>query len=520
MKRYNIIILLILAIFSFASCDVEYYDTPNSPDNPPTSALFNDAVYKSVYYTRDAWFSARFSLSIMQYWQQTEYTEEDRYQFRSSQRDYWARFYRYSENLRKVIYFNENQPDESSKYGFNDNQIACARIMLAWNFNIMADTWGDVPYYSYGDKDNKNFQALKLSDGKVEILSPVYAGQAEIYEDILKELAAAAKQLNASESGIEGDNIFHGNVNAWKKFANSLRLRIALKIRGINPTLANKHIAEAQAEGILESNADNVTFKYETSDKNAAPFYRAWHVGNRSDFAVSHSFVELLKGKNLVSPTGSQLTTNPFLGITDPRLAVYAQKNNGFYAGMPIAEKSADAAAVTFESLPGTSIIDVPDYTDYIMEYAEVQFILSELNGWNQQNYEKGVRASMEKWGVSSDKINAYIAALPPANAETVLTQKYIALYMQPQTSWAEYRRTGYPKTLIKEGMNYSCIDPNTGHKYSYIFKSITKIPDLPNRMMYPQQEQTLNGENRKEAVSRSLKDGDTQKSKLWWDVN
>jgi hypothetical protein len=96
----------------------------------------------------------------------------------------------------------------------------------------------------------------------------------------------------------------------------------------------------------------------------------------------------------------------------------------------------------------GASVLK-PGYTEILMEYSEVLFLLSEANGWSQTYYEQGVRASMEKWNIDSAKINAFVAALPPANKQNVLTQKYVSLFMQPFEAWAEYRRTGYPNTLL-----------------------------------------------------------------------
>src|SRR5690606_10731319 len=106
------------------------------------------------------------------------------------------------------------------------------------------------------------------------------------------------------------------------------------------------------------------------------------------------------------------------------------------------------------ESMPGDAIL-AANYTEYYMEYAEVCFILSEVNNWDQDWYEAGVRASMERWGVEAAAIDAYVAALPAASEETVMMQKYIALYMQPMEAWSEYRRTGYPNTLVKANTPY-----------------------------------------------------------------
>ncbi len=521
MKTLKYIICITLVAI-LASCEVEYFDTPNEPSEPPTSSLLNDNFKRMVDDFNDQWFGGRFTQVTMQYWTQSEYGDEDRYVYRETMRQTWQEFYWNAENIRKVIQFNSDEATKNAAaaYGANENQIAVARIILAWTFNIMADSWGDIPYYSYGSDDG-DFQALSLADADEEILTPKYATQEKIYADVLNELKEAVEMADVSKSGFtEGDNLYHGDMSKWIKFANSLRLRIALKIRGVNSSLADQHINAISETDVFESNADNATFVYETKDANAAPYYIAYNVDNRKDFAIGHSFATLLKGESLVDTLGNEISSNPFNGTVDPRLSIFAQPNSsGNYMGMPVVENSSEAATIKWESLPGDVIINKPDYGQALMEFAEVQFIMSELNDWDQTYYENGVRASMERWGVPTADIDAYIAALPAASEETVLTQKYIALYMDPHTAWAEYRRTGYPQTLVKPNSNFSIQVPSTGETKNFEFIPILPVDDLPSRMRYPQFEQTLNGEMRAEAVAR-LSNGDAIDSKLWWDVN
>lgn len=527
MKKRNILVALGLILLAGA-CDVEYFDNPNAPSSVPTAALFNNNVKRMIDATQDMWWSGRFTYVTMQYWQQTEYGDEDRYVYRESQRQTQNALYEIAENFREIIRLNEDEATKAAAgaSGANVNQIASCRVLLAYLFDQMASAWGDIPYYSYGSSD-PDFQALHLSGYGVDdqVLAPAYAPQDKIFADILNELDQAYDQFDESLPGISGDNIYNGDVAAWKLFANSLRLRIANKIKGADAGLASTHMADAIAQGVFTSNDDNAVFTYETSDVNSSPSYNAWHVGNRSDFAVSHSFVTLLKGENLVGHDHATVVTganpNPFFGMMDPRLPIYAKQNpDGNYVGMFIAESSADAATFTSESLPGAVIIDNPAFAETLLEVSEIAFIVSEMNGWDQTMYEAGIAASMEKWGVDPADIAAYIAAVPAASEETVLTQKYIALYMQGHAAWAEYRRTGYPKTLIPPFSDFSLYVPSTD---TWLDKSFTplveEVTDLPYRMKYPQQEQTLNGDARKVAVDK-LGNGDVIYSKLWWDVN
>ncbi len=509
--KYNL--LAILIIFSWVSCDVDYEENPNEPSVPPTSSLLNNATKVIIDASRNAWFEGRFTLTTMQYWAQVNYTEEDRYQYRPSLPDTWGTYYRAMENYRLVIQYNvdEATKNDALAYGPNEGQIGVARILLAYTFNLMADTFGDIPYYSYGN-DNPEFQALNVK----EIITPAYAKQKDIYLDILKELKEAAAQL-APLSGekIQGDPIYDGDLSKWQKFANSLRLRIALKLLGTSEkAIAQQHINEAKG-GAFTSNADNAELKYETNDVNAAPFYRAYI--SRTDFAVAYPFTTLLKGKNLTTTTPKQ---NPFAGISDPRLAIFAAPNGlGNIQGMPYGIQNEETKTFNWESLPGKEILK-PDFAVPLMDYSEVEFILSELNNWDKTHYQNAVKASLEKWGIK-EGISDFVNSLPAPTEETVLTQKYISLYMQSHTAWTEYRRTGYPKFLILPGESYSVkVMTKQGEKeFNYTFTPLVTISDIPTRVIYPGEEANINGKNLKEAVSR-LKGGDEITSKLWWDVN
>ncbi len=513
MKTIKYSLLLFLMTFSWVACDVDYEDNPNEPSVPPTSSLLNNATKVIMDASRNAWFEGRFTLPTMQYWAQVNYTEEDRYQYRPGLPDTWSTYYRAMENYRLVIKYNTDEAtkNDALAYGPNDGQIAVARILLSYTFNMMVDTFGDLPYYSYGS-DNPNFQALNVK----EILTPVYAQQKDIYLDILNELKEAAAQLAPlAGKSIEGDPIYGGDLSKWQKFANSLRLRIALKLLGTSEkSVAEQHINEAKS-GAFTSNEDNAALKYETNDVNAAPFYKAYI--SRTDFAVAYPFVTLLQGKDLTTTTPK---VNPFKGLLDPRLAVFAAPNGlGDYVGMPYGIDSDDTKTFDWESLPGKEILK-PDFAVPLMDYSEVEFILSELNNWDETHYKKAVRASLERWGVK-DGVEAFVATLPAATQETVLTQKYIALYMQSHVAWTEYRRTGYPKFLIMPGEKYTeTVETKDGEKtFDYEFIPLVSTNDIPTRVVYPGEEANINGANLKEAVSR-LQGGDEITSKLWWDVN
>jgi hypothetical protein len=168
---------------------------------------------------------------------------------------------------------------------------------------------------------------------------------------------------------------------------------------------------------------------------------------------------------------------------------------------MPYGLSQANAGAIDTRevSQPGSSII-APTAPGIFMESSEVHFIMSEVNGWDQTYYEQGVRQSMEFWGVPEATINDYITnELDPATEQSVLTQKYIALYMQGLQAWSQYRRTGIPDLQA----------PEDG-------AMISLSTTLPTRRTYPSDEYNLNGDNLQDAIDKM--GPDAMDTPLWWD--
>lgn len=529
MKKIIFITLFVGTLFSLTSCSkdiTDYNQNPNDPEFVLPNTIFNQATESYMNTMRDEFQSGRLTLNWMEYWSQNAYADEDRYLYRPGSADAIYRVsYLVANDLKDIIDINTNPEtkDLAEAVGNNANQIAAARIMLSYIFHVLTDTFGDVPYYSYGT-DNPNFQALQLE----EYIKPVFADQQVIYEDILKELRAAADMINTSEPVFTtGDNLFEGDPVKWKKFANSLILRVANRLRAVNPTLANSAITAAVADGVMTSNADNAVQPYETANPTSSPMWKAFVVDGRTDFAVAAPFVDLLKGD-----TGNFGPDPRLFSMAAPTAVTIEQvKNDNYvpstdysdYVGIPYASPIANKLPFDSYTFPSSNVLR-PDYGEVFMEYAEVEFILSEHNGWDQGHYEAAVKASMERWGVPAAKITAFVSTLPPATEESVMTQKYVALYMQSHEAWAEYRRTGYPDTsvLLLPGETY-VLPPYQAAETettSYEFTSLVSgVNDLPSRLTYPTFLQNLNGENLQTVISE-MPNGDLISSKLFWDVN
>lgn len=525
MKKIFLVTILFSSLF-ITSCDDEFEEinsNPNAPEFVLTNTIFNSATKQYTDFLRDGFNSGRLTLPWMQYWGQNAYADEDRYIYReTSAQSLYQNTYFVATEFKSIIDLN-NDPafrDQLSAVGNNENQIAASRIMLAMMFHKLTDYFGDVPYYSYGTED-PDFQALQSDD----ILTPAFAPSEKIYADILKELRAAADQLNTSEPVFtSGDNVLGGDATKWKKFANSLILRVANRLKSTDPGTANAAISAAINSGVMTSNADNAVQQYESNNLNGSPYWVAFLT--RTDFAVTASFVNLLKGQT----EGFGLDPRLFEMAAPKAASIASIKDDSYtrsedpadYEGIPYAFRQANLLSFTSYSF-GSSKVIRPDFGEVLMEYAEVAFLLSENNNFDQANYEAGVRASMEKWGVDGAAADAFVTTLPAATQNNVLTQKYIALYMQPEESWAEYRRTGFPDTdvllLPGETGTLSAEQQAQSEISSYVFEAAPGSTDLPFRLRYPQTLQTLNGANYTAAIS-GLPNGDTILSKLFWDNN
>lgn len=505
-----------LGIFGFAvlglgSCSQDIFTEintdPNRPSAVSTPYILVSAEKQLMNTLRNEELNLRGAQLYAQYFSQNIYTDQSRYVITNSYADnYWTGLYKALNNLNEIIKLNT---DESTRAiaaagtaGTNVNQIAVARILKAYAFQGLTDVFGDIPYQSYGNTD-PDFEALQQDPDN---LTPGYATQEKIYKDLLNELQQSAdtllKYASATTFGA-ADIIYKGNNANWAKFANSLRLRVANRIAKKDASLARLHIEDAIAKGVFTSNADNAAFKYTTTSPNEAPLYRATVIANRKDFAVSHVLVEALQGKR-----------GPFTA-TDPRLPKYAKPNvKGAYVGQPYGLPLAAGNLFPTDSisLPG-DVINAADYAEVLQEFAEVQFIIAECNNWDQQAYEKGVRASLEKWGVSAVDVTNYLSTLPAANQERVLTQKYLALYNQGVEAWSEIRRTGFPLFLVKkDDVIWSGTRAGAAQNYRFIPEVGSSIP---TRFIYPLKEQSTNRDNYQRALTNQ--GDDLTSTKIWW---
>ena len=493
---YTAIILIAVSISSCKKGFDEINDDPNNPKDVPTSYLLTGAEKGLMDNNWDHWWDGSMGNQLAQYWSSNQYTSESRYQFRTGiVNSYWTLFYAGGNNdalspvggleeLQTIINLCTENPAKYSPYGFPANQIAVATILKVWQMQMLTDAWGAVPY-------SKALLGIKNPQ-------PSYDKQEDIYTGLLAELDHANAIIDENQNGPSGDVIYGGDMLAWRKFGNSLKLRVAIRIADRNPIVAAAKINEAVTSGVFTSNADNATFKYLNGNPNTNLHNYDYENQGRNDFCGSNTMVDLMNG------------------LADPRLGIYfdpiANDTNITYIGEVYGLTEANGANTDDGDVSqrGAAVV-AADAPGLYMGYAEVKFILAEAAergfgvGDAASDYEGGISASMEYWGVDATEAATYIARPDVAYGtaagnwkEKIGKQKWLALYMQGMEAWAEWRRLDFgilqqPADGVLDGVG------------------------IPVRLKYPVEEQTLNGSSYSAAVSNQGPDDLT--TKVWWDM-
>ncbi|MCU0353785.1 MAG: SusD/RagB family nutrient-binding outer membrane lipoprotein [Cytophagales bacterium] len=483
MKKQIHILGLACLLLGLAACENNFDQINNDPNNPanvPTAFLLTSAersIVSELMGRNSSWGFDIVPRRYMQHWSATLYTETDRYQ---DIRSDFSKFY--SGGLKDLVTVIQLNTDDATKFeaaksGPNANQIAVARILKAWTFQNLTDIWGDVPYSD----------ALK-GDGNY---LPKYDTQEAIYADLIKELDEATAQIDESAGSIQGDIIYEGDMAQWKRFAQSLKLRLGMRMSKVDAVKARQTVAAALGKDLLASNEDNALYKYLTAAPNNNPWQQQYDFG-APEFALTTTMV-------------SKLTT-----LKDPRLEIYGNpaENSGKFVGMPfgVGNDIAGSFGASNVSLPGDVVREATSPA-ILMTYAEVLFLKAEAaaRGWVPGDaaalYKDAIRASMEYWGVSATDAEAYLAqpavAFNAANfARSIGEQKWLALYMQGTETWSEWRRLGYPE-----------LQPAPA--------AVQNRP-IPRRRGYPQSELSLNQANYEAALTRQ--GPDLMDTRVWWD--
>jgi hypothetical protein len=471
------------ALLLFAtSCD-DFGDTnvnPNASAVPLTSALLTNA--ESALGGATTGGSALISGYYAQYFTQTQYTENSRYAVQDA--DWGGELAGSIKDLQTIIDINRDPKTApiAATRGANSNQIAIARILKAFRFSVLTDRYGDMPYTD----------ALK---GNTQ---PAFDTQQAIYTDLFKELKEATAQFDDAGITVQGDFLFGGQPAKWRKFANSLRLILALRISKVDATKGQSEFNDALTAGVFESNDDNVIVPYPGGN-----FKNPWF-GLAADFGITNTMADYL---------GS---------VGDLRKNAYGKPaSNGTLVGVPFG-RTRDFTIQWVNANSSWSKVLNDNWRDEkaalpILTYADVLLARAEALqlGWTAANtketmtvpnlYKEGIRASWKQWGVytTDAAFDTYMANanidLATGNAlPKIQTQRWVTFYPNAPQGWSEWRRTGQPALVA----SVDAVNPSK---------------QIPVRFVYPSLEFGYNETHVQEAVGR-LSGGNTDVSPVWWD--
>lgn len=385
--------------------------------------------------------------------------------------------------------------------------FAVGEILKVEAMHKTTDIYGPIPYKKFG------------------LVSPVpYDSQEEVYKSFFKELNHAIDILTDFDHATPNSNaleefdlIYNSHIPQWIRFANSLKLRLAIRTQKVLPD-AKKMAEEAVSHeyGVIEVNTDNAMMASNSS--HGFTYYNPiYSISNDDGY-----------GEDCMGATMDSYLN----GFKDPRLPVYFLPNNkGEYRGLRNGHKNGNI----FKEDAGLSKPNIPQGMAYPwMTAAEVYFLRAEgatlswdMKGTAQELYEMGIRRSFEQHAVagvenylkSTNKPAAYpgyktspgigassditVAWNEERKLEQIITQKWIAMYPLGQEAWTEFRRTGYPKIFpVIDNLSNGTVNTNIQLR----------------RVVFPESEYTGNRAEVEKAILL-LKGPDEGGTRLWWDV-
>lgn len=471
MKKY---ILSIIAFGALWSCqtDEQYEEYNRDPKNPTEVAaeyLFTDATVS----LSDQMVNANVNLNVFrflaQYFTTTTYLDEPNYDLniRNIPQNHWSRIYRWTllniQDAKAIV-----TADETLSEVQRATQLAQMEVLEVYAWHVLLDTFGDIPYS----------QALNA----VEYPLPAYDDDAAIHADLITRLDAALPNLTDGEGFTNADIIYGGDMEQWAKFANSLKLRLGMRLTDVNPGLAQSSAESAIAGGVFTSNDDNALVQYQNAPPHTNPLWDDLVQSGRSDYLAANTIVDVMNA------------------LDDPRRDDYFQTNQatfvgGVYGGSNSFPEFTHVSSRFHETTnPGV-----------LLDYAEVEFHLAEAaqlgyagTGAAEDHYNAAITASIEFWGGTGSEVAAYLAqpevAYDGSNGQFA-TQFWLAMYDNPFQGWSVWRKFDAPTLNVAADSG---------------------LP-VPLRYTYPVNEQNLNL-NEYEAASTAI-GGDEQQTPVFWDV-
>ena len=469
MKNNIYMIVVGLAIIFIASCTKNFEEINTNPNNPDKAPLTN--VFAFIIQNLSAKFGTtemEYAASYVGHVTKGSYTDVTNY-VTSPSASIWNGVY-------SITVSNANFVIKEAEEEGNKNLQAAATILKIYGLQMVVDIYGKVPYTEAGL-------------GGEGLIHPKYDSEEFIYNDFLAQLDKANDMLTDDVSaGLlgDGDLLYGGNILKWKKFCNSLHLRVAIRMSNVDEAKAKAEIAKILNNPakypIFDSNADNALLTYPGGD-----WIEPWTARHSSigDDWMAKPIIDVL------------------LDYNDPRIAYYASpKYDGTYEGLAVG-KSLDKAYSRVNDL----FVKNPEGSVFFLKYSEVEFIKAEaaqrgfVNLNAKDEYEAAIAASCKEYGINDTDISAYLQGDKVAynnDINRIYMQKWISLFRQSWEAWAEMRRTDVP--VLSPAVNSA----HTGHNR------------VPFRFSYPDSEKKLNSEN----IPADVNEVDNYWGyQIWWDT-
>ena len=412
------------------------------------------------------------------------------------------------------------------------NVHAAARIMRVYIFSRLTDLYGDIPYS----------EAIKGYTDKIFL--PKYDTQEEIYNSFFSELDQAVSALDVTKPIVEGDVFFDGNVDKWKKFGNSLRMRLGFRLTKVKPDLAKQQVEAAIAGGVMPDNsftcmmrheAINYTFGENRGNGRSQVFQADV---SSSGFRLANTLVDFMKATKdprLTIYGGTYMPVNGSESIDNNNnldLTAYLQEGLAYGAmswnvWMPdqtiqLASGQSVVVPVAYRRMQPSKYVAAINAPFFHLTYAEVEFLLAEAaaRGWggqtnSEEHFKKGIQAGCEMMAsypgapaISQTAIDALKAtyAVYPATLDgrmkVIHEQMWVNFFMNGTEAYSNFRRTGYPALVP-----FTSVDWYTSGTNGVI----------PRRYFYPEAEAVQNPTNYQSAVAR-IGGTDDWLKRVWWD--
>jgi hypothetical protein len=477
-KKIQYLVLIMVVLVS--SCKLpDNVDPKNSKTVSPV-AEFTDAEVALVNLLGSIDENVNTTRLLTQYQSEVTYVTESRYNFQDRQIPdaYSGTIYRdvlLPLKDAKTIIDASDVPTEDA-INQKKNQLAIVEILNVYSYQVLVDAFGDVPYS----------EALLGSVNS----RPKYDDAYTIYKDLLVRLNAAIGALDDNFEGFgTADVIYNGDIDLWKSFAASLKLRIGMRLVDVPGFDASTTVSEAIAAGVFSKQSESAILSYLKLAPNVNSYYTWFVLNARKDFCPTQTLVDKMSILN------------------DPRRDIWFTTVDDAFVGLPYGKTGASSYSL-YSHFSDMIRID-PTYPVIICDYVEVEFLLAEaaergIGGVTnpEAHYNNAILASMKYWGVSDADAAAYLAQ--PAVAYTTASgtykekignQKWLGLFDRGVEAWAEWRRLDFPVLNVPDGMEYS---------------------DIPVRMPYPYNENKMNKTNY-DAASAAI-GGDEASTKLFWD--